>query len=497
MSEEDCKLIDALQFYEFRDVVFSGGEPFLRRDLMELITYAVERGLKTHVCTNCSLLDRQKVRRLVDMDVRFCISLDGSNPDIHGAVRGKSCNFEQVIRVMEWLEAFGAPILVKTVLMRENVDDQFELRNLLKQFKGAEWRHDPANVMRFESGYLPPGVKAVGDQYVWSDYQDPDMIRQFCNVVDELAALQRCGDSLIQTNPENWGGIKGYIRGDIEEHYRCNLCRLSSMPVTASGDISLCGTWVSHNHIIGNVIKQDYRLEEIWNSERAQEARKRSLKCSTLCWIDGRNKEEKLVRLQDRFPETLEKMTITRWKLLQWMVAEVDRVNPRGQVLEIGSTMSMKYLFNDVSEFVTSDCFYTESWHPKGQPIERKEDVTNLSFANNTFDVVLCHQVLEHVDDLSAAAREIHRVLRPGGILWFSSPFIDHYHPTPKDYWRISRDGYLYLLNKFSKVNIEEFGNLVMYPLVLSKDERSDWDPDEYGPVDRDNPLQFFGWAIK
>lgn len=42
-------------------------------------------------------------------------------------------------------------------------------------------------------------------------------------------------------------------------------------------------------------------------------------------------------------------------------------------------------------------------------------DVMDMQFANETFDVVLCNHVLEHVDDDLVAIREIHRVLRPGG----------------------------------------------------------------------------------
>jgi SAM-dependent methyltransferase len=52
------------------------------------------------------------------------------------------------------------------------------------------------------------------------------------------------------------------------------------------------------------------------------------------------------------------------------------------------------------------------------------------------FDVVLCAQVLEHVDDPAQAVRELHRVTRPGGRVLLSTHGTMVYHPNPVDLWR-------------------------------------------------------------
>ena len=57
------------------------------------------------------------------------------------------------------------------------------------------------------------------------------------------------------------------------------------------------------------------------------------------------------------------------------------------------------------------------------------------------FDVVLCTQVLEHVPELDQVLDEIKRVLRPGGQLIASVPFIYNAHAVPEDYRRLSVDG--------------------------------------------------------
>jgi SAM-dependent methyltransferase len=52
----------------------------------------------------------------------------------------------------------------------------------------------------------------------------------------------------------------------------------------------------------------------------------------------------------------------------------------------------------------------------------RREDIRSLSFEDASFDVVICHHVLEHVDDDMTALRELRRVLRPGGRAVLSTP---------------------------------------------------------------------------
>lgn len=67
-------------------------------------------------------------------------------------------------------------------------------------------------------------------------------------------------------------------------------------------------------------------------------------------------------------------------------------------------------------------------------------DAGALPFRDGTIDGVLCEQVLEHAPDAMGAIQEIARVLRPGGRLYVTLPFLWPFHASPHDYrrWTVS-----------------------------------------------------------
>ena len=75
-------------------------------------------------------------------------------------------------------------------------------------------------------------------------------------------------------------------------------------------------------------------------------------------------------------------------------------------------------------------------------------DVMALPFKDDIFDTVICNQVIEHIPRPWQAVREIYRVLRQGGHLLLSAPFLYPYHPEPYDYFRYTREGLRILLEE-------------------------------------------------
>jgi len=82
-------------------------------------------------------------------------------------------------------------------------------------------------------------------------------------------------------------------------------------------------------------------------------------------------------------------------------------------------------------------------------------DVCQLPFQNNYADAVIAECLLEHVKDPIKAVSEMHRVLKPGGLVYISTPFIVGFHSSPGDYQRWTVPGLRELLKDFKE---EELG---------------------------------------
>ncbi|GIW68439.1 MAG: hypothetical protein KatS3mg099_387 [Candidatus Parcubacteria bacterium] len=79
-------------------------------------------------------------------------------------------------------------------------------------------------------------------------------------------------------------------------------------------------------------------------------------------------------------------------------------------------------------------------------------DIHKLPFADESVDGILCLAVLEHVERPWVAVREMHRVLKKGGLIFVYVPFLFYYHAEAgyyKDYWRFSRDALEELFKDF------------------------------------------------
>lgn len=78
----------------------------------------------------------------------------------------------------------------------------------------------------------------------------------------------------------------------------------------------------------------------------------------------------------------------------------------------------------------------------------------------NSYDTVLCINVLEHIFNYQNVLSETHRILKPGGEMVVAVPFLIQVHPSPRDHWRYTE----YTLNRiftdagFSRVEVESIG---------------------------------------
>jgi mycofactocin biosynthetic radical S-adenosylmethionine protein MftC len=139
-TPEAERVIDELAAMQVFYVNVGGGEPLVRRDFLDLVEYAVGRGVGVKFSTNGGLLTPEKAARVAGMDyVDVQISLDGATPETNDAVRGPG-SYAGARRAMDRLaEAGFGPFKISTVVTRHNVPE-LDALEALAEFYGAQLR---------------------------------------------------------------------------------------------------------------------------------------------------------------------------------------------------------------------------------------------------------------------------------------------------------------------------------------------------------------------
>lgn len=82
-------------------------------------------------------------------------------------------------------------------------------------------------------------------------------------------------------------------------------------------------------------------------------------------------------------------------------------------------------------------------------------DAEQMPFDDDTFELILCTEVLEHVKNPETVLSECLRVLAPGGKIILTTRFIYPLHDTPNDYWRFTKYGLAHLFRSWEKVKVQ------------------------------------------
>jgi MoaA/NifB/PqqE/SkfB family radical SAM enzyme len=104
------------------DVIFGGGEPLLRHDLLDIMTEARTLGFDVDLCTNATLVDDVTAAQLAKVLSEVSVSLDSADPESHDRIRGKQGAWDRAVRGIRSLIAHGLDVHLISVVTDRTAD---------------------------------------------------------------------------------------------------------------------------------------------------------------------------------------------------------------------------------------------------------------------------------------------------------------------------------------------------------------------------------------
>lgn len=122
-TQEGKALIDDLAQFGSPVMLFSGGEPLMRKDLVELASYAVDSGMRAVISTNGTLITEEKAKELKDVGLSYVgVSLDGLK-ETNDRFRGVPGAFDRALRGIHACRAAGIKVGLRFTINKRNAHD--------------------------------------------------------------------------------------------------------------------------------------------------------------------------------------------------------------------------------------------------------------------------------------------------------------------------------------------------------------------------------------
>ncbi len=226
-------------------VKITGGEPFLRGDILELIDFLHEKGLETTIETNGTLITEKTVDRLKKNEVSLvCVSLDGASAETHDRLRNAPNSFNRVMKAIRLLKQADIDIQIIMTLYRSNIDELYILMDMLADI----------------------GVDSLSINPLVPSGRGKRMVDEGLSIpVERLIALNREIEEIEGRYPFNiyFTLPVAFKSMDSLKSDRCECNILNIIGLLGNGGISICGIGYGEDALVfGNIARDDIR--DVW-----------------------------------------------------------------------------------------------------------------------------------------------------------------------------------------------------------------------------------------
>ncbi len=252
-------------------VLFTGGEPFLREDIFDIIKHSVSLGLKTEVVSNGSRIGNiETAGRIIDSGIKnIAISLDGATSQTHDYIRSTKGAYAGALDALSYLsgekkkKGCGPQISAWTTIMKENIGELDKIMPLAKELGVECLVYHPVIVVQEDM------QNTIKSGHFWiTKEQAPLLRRQIDKMLDYK---NKRGLVAFLHDPYLW--LKYFQETLTREDWKCNP--FAFIDIGPDGLVRSCGP------AFGNI--KEISLTECLNTKDAYVARDRMRRCRKPC----------------------------------------------------------------------------------------------------------------------------------------------------------------------------------------------------------------------
>jgi 12,18-didecarboxysiroheme deacetylase len=288
--DQGLAVIDDLADFGVPVILFSGGEPLMRPDLVELAKYSVGKGVRAVISTNGTLISKDKAKEMRDVGLSYVgVSLDGMET-VNDRFRGKKGAFRDALAGIKNCQEVGLKVGLRFTINRMNADEIPHIFDLLED------QHIP-RVCFYHLVYTGRGSELVEE-----DLGHTDTRKAVDLIIDRTRDLHDLGiPTEVLTVDNHADGPYLYLRMLREKKLRTEevLQLLKMNGGNSSGRGIGCISWDGSVHAdqfwrhysFGNVLERPF--SEIWSDlsdplMAKLKDKKKHIKgrCATCKWLD-------------------------------------------------------------------------------------------------------------------------------------------------------------------------------------------------------------------
>lgn len=132
---ESKRFIDDLKDFNVPALLFSGGEPLMKENILDIIDYASQRKIRSTISTNGTLLDKDTCKSLKEINLGYVgVSLDGIGSN-HDKFRGVKGAFDSSLKGIRNCIEVGQKVGLRFTINKNNYKDLEDIFNLIKEEK--------------------------------------------------------------------------------------------------------------------------------------------------------------------------------------------------------------------------------------------------------------------------------------------------------------------------------------------------------------------------